>query len=209
MDAQRAENALLDTRRWLTQAVGVDSERTTRAVVWLTTAHNAAAGPTTALTVSDATTAHVYLYSPSCDVRAPDNRFERLMLHELAGEYLQAATRTHEGWTFYSAPNWFVQGSEEWMVTLRRAAVPAGELAAVTAGRSRLNGVRYVDGAVDLDDEYSDGLSLVAWLHVAEGPDVLTRLLANAAPTFDAALGEVTGLTQHDVVDGYIAWRGR
>jgi hypothetical protein len=209
MDVARAERALVDTRRWLQQAVGVDSEHTTRAVVWLTTAHNASAGPSTALTVSDATTAHIYLYSPSCDVRGPDGRFERFMLHELAGEYLQAATRTHEGWSFYAAPNWFVQGTEEWMVTLRRASIPVDELAVSTAERSRLNGVRYVDGAVDLDDDDSDGLSLVAWLHVAQGADLLTRLLASPAPTFDQALVDVTGLTQHDVVDDYIAWRNR
>jgi hypothetical protein len=209
MDAARAESALVETRRWLSKATGVDSEHTTRAVVWLTTAHNAVAGPTTALTVSDATTAHVYLLSPSCDVRAPEGRFERFMLHELAGEYMQAATRTHQGWSFYTSPTWFVQGTEEWMVTLRRAAVPLDELAVATAERSRLNAVRYVDGAVDLDDDYSDGLSLVAWLHVAEGHDVLTRLLASSAPTFDRALTDVTGMTQHDVVDGYIAWRKR
>jgi len=45
-----------------------------------------------------------------------------------------------------------------------------------------------VTGAVDVDDEYSDGLALVGWIHVARGTDVLSRHLASSAPTFDAAL---------------------
>lgn len=200
-DADRAAAGLVTVRGALAGAVGVDSEETPPTTLWLTTASKEI-GPGSALTVSDSTRATVYVQSPGC---APNpERFHVTLLHELSGEYLQAATRLRDGWTFYTAPPWFVQGLEEWVT--RVVAQPDVDPAS-TAAASPDRAITVRNGALAVEDPYRDGLALISWLVVTHGADAPFRVLASDAPTFAAALSEIVGLDEAGVVEAYQRWR--
>ncbi len=206
-DADRAAAAVASVRAALEKELGTLSTATPPTLVWLTTA-SATITTGVAMTVSTEREATVYLYSPSCDSDPRPRQFEKTVAQELSGDYLSAATARTPGWRFYDAPPWFVQGSEEWVTTLVHDR-PADMLVAASDRATRPS-----SGAISADakgvvvaDPYSDGQALVAWLVLSDGPDVLLRILASDASTFDDALVEVTGHRPAELVPRYLAWR--
>lgn len=210
VDADRAAAGLRAVRGALASDLGVSSDATPAALVWLTTASQSIRSGV-AMTESNSTSVTVFLYSPSCDHDPRPRQFEKSIAQELSGEYLQAATTARDrGWRFYSAPSWFVQGAEGW-VTTRVHDVPS-DLVAVAVERATAppEDAISTDGAkVVVENVYRDGEALVAWLTLASGPEVLARLLANDAPTFEDALVEVAKFDSAGLVANYLQWRSR
>ncbi len=208
-DGERGLIALQRTRAALAAALDVRSDQTPPASLWLATG-SAIVGPGRAMTVSDPVRADIHMASPACDPDPRRLQFERTLVHELAGEYLHAATRSGApgGWSFYSAPPWFVQGAEQWLTRLVHDQ-PADVRAAATAqiARSPPGAVSTSSGAIAVAEVYRDGEAVVAWLTLEFGETFLVGLLTNDAACFEAALREATGRDQADLVTAFEAAR--
>ncbi len=204
-DGARAAAGVLAVHAGLSAELGVPADAIQPTLFWLTTASpEIRAGFAT--TLSTATTATVYLSSPTCDGEKRPRQHEKTLAHELSGLYLHAAVdASPAGWEFWDAPAWFVQGSEEWVTTLVHAR-PA-DIRAAAEERAVRGVVSVRDDRVAVEDPYRDGEALVAWLVLTRGQDVLRRILASDAPTFDAAFAEVVGVTLPDAAAAYLAWR--
>jgi hypothetical protein len=207
-DADRAEAGLKEVRAALAVEVGVPSDATSNAVIWLTTASETIRTGV-ADTETSGGTATVFLFSPSCDHDTRPLQFEKTISQELSGEYLEAASvASPDGWVFYSSPNWFMQGAEEWVTVLvhdRPSDIPAA--ATSLAKRPPSSAIRIEAGEVKVDNDYRDGEALVAWLTVTRGPDVVRRIVASDAVSFDDALHEVTGVDAAALIEQYQGWR--
>jgi hypothetical protein len=207
-DGGRAESGLIATRVALSELLAIPSAATTPVTLWLTTSSDTI-GTGVALTRSDARRATMFIYSPSCDPDPRPRRFEKTLLQELSGDYLQATTRMRPGgWRFYEAPPWFVQGMEEW-VTLQLHDRPTDLVSAAiaVAKASPDDAILLREGRIAVANPYRDGLALVAWLAATRAVDAPTRILTSDAPTFDAALSEVVGLDGAGLVAAYRQWR--
>lgn len=207
-DGDRAEAGLVAARDALAAELAVPSEATAATWVWLTTASDTIhTGVSMARGYGEQVT--ILAYSPSCGADPRPRQLEKVLFQQLAPGYLGAATAASEpGWAFADGPGWFVKGAGGWVTMLLHAQPEDREGAAREAARLSPEGaIELRDGGVGVADPARDGTALVGWLTLAHGPDVVTRLLASDAATFDLALAEVTGLDGAGVVAGYLAWR--
>ena len=207
-DADRAAAGIVAVRAGLADVLGVPSDATPPALVWLVTASPEITSGI-AMTSSNSTSATVFLYSPSCDTDRRPQQFERSIAQELSGLYLRVAVeRSPAGWSFYSSPSWFVQGSEEWVA--RQVHERPTDVVALASSRAKKppeGAIQVEGGDVKVENDYRDGEALVAWLVLDRGPDVVDRLLASDAPSFQEALSEAAGLDGPGLVRSYLGWR--
>ena len=109
------------------------------------------------------------------------------------GHFAVQNRRASGGWRYYSAPNWFVQGLQEYdaifHTTTDNARVTADALSKWAASRatSLCCGPQF-----RLTDDYNGGASFLSFLAKEFGEDVHRRILASSADTFWAALTEQT-----------------
>lgn len=207
-DGKRAAEGLPNVRDALAVELGVPTAATPPVTIWLTTASTSVRSGT-AMTVSTRESADAYFVSPICAMDPRPRQFEKELVEELSGEYLQAATTSDsQGWTFYSAPPWFVQGAEQWLTTRVHDRPEDVHSTAIERACRPPDGAITLGGTgVEVHEVYRDGEALVAWLTIEFGPDIVSRLLANDAATFDAALREETRLDASTLTTGYWRWR--
>lgn len=111
------------------------------------------------------------------------------------GHYIvQDARPNHSGWRYYSAPNWFVQGLQEYdgifhTTDANRQATGAALLAWAEAHSAVF---QCCDSGLKISDDYNGGTAFVAFLAEQFGEDIHARLLRDQSPTFDAALEKQT-----------------
>ena len=117
----------------------------------------------------------------------------------LVSEYIPIAhyevqNQRQGGWHYYDAPNWFVQGLQEYdaivHTTERNRSETAQRLLEWAKGHPNAFGC--CDPDLIIRDDYNGGASFMAFLATEFGEDIHRRLLASEAPTFRAALTEVT-----------------
>jgi hypothetical protein len=176
--------------------------------LWLVTQKTDTVGPHQAVTISNATDAHVLVPSPTCSSLEVRDHLPQTVVHELAGEYLQRLSHLDPaGWSFYSGPGWFVQGYEEWLALtlVPWAGVDVGEAAARAAERSA-GTVLATDSGIAVGDDYRDGAALVGYLAHTHGEEFLRSLVASDAPSLDAAL-QANGVALPELVEGFLRWR--
>lgn len=98
------------------------------------------------------------------------------------------------GWQYYDAPNWFVQGLQEFDAifhsTQRNRTENAQRLMAWA--QSHPNAFRCCNPDLTIADAYNGGAAFMAFLAQEFGEDVHRRLLASGAPSFSTALTDVT-----------------
>lgn len=207
-DVSRAASGIVATRNALSALLAVPPGATPPARLWLTTASDRI-GSGVALTRSDDNEVAVFVFSPSCDPDPRPRQFEKTLLQELSGPYLRAATKMSPGgWTFFQAPNWFVQGMEEWVTLLIHTRPTDVVAAANVAGRAPPDGSILVrDGHIVVADPYSDGLALVAWMAASHGDSSPFQILKSDAPTFASAISEVLKLDEVGIAASYQSWR--
>lgn len=138
----------------------------------------------------------------------------------LVNEYLtifhDLTTRTKpRGFTYYQAPNWFVQGLEAYDGYYH--ATDASRLRAQTLLREGRLGVQRLKsyaicctrsdggGGLAMKDDYVDGFAFVAFLASVYGEDVHARLLRSPW-TFEDALLRETDTTIEELFLSYVAW---
>ena len=132
--------------------------------------------------------------------------FERLLVHEYAAPVLDRITRGKpEGWRFFQAPRWFIQGYEEY-VALTCSNKQSRELTMAEYRkmvRSDPKRVRNDFGLV-VRDEYIDGAMLVAFIHEHYGKDKAQAILTSRAETFGEA---ITQALEVNLDTFFSAWR--
>lgn len=110
------------------------------------------------------------------------------------GHYEVQNARPTGGWKYYSAPNWFVQGLQEY-----DAIFHSTDTNRVITGRrlsewAVANQAAFSCCSPDLviKDAYNGGATFMAFLAAQFGEDVHARLLRDSSSTFAAALTSVT-----------------
>lgn len=128
------------------------------------------------------------------------------------GHYAAQATRTHGGWRYYDAPNWFVQGLQEYDAIFHSTAFNRDSTALSLTRWATAHRAVFSCCTPDLiiRDDYNGGASFMAFLAVRFGEDIHARLLKSGAPTFfDALTAETTPLTRPQLFDAFQHWLDR
>jgi|SoiMethySBSTD1v2_1073268.scaffolds.fasta_scaffold00416_5 hypothetical protein len=105
------------------------------------------------------------------------------------GHYAAQDTRLTGGWTYYSAPQWFVQGLQEYDGIYHTTETNRTQTAAALMRWARQNEQRFsccVKG-LDLVDSYNGGAAFMAFLAAEFGENMHARLLRNGSRSFDEA----------------------
>lgn len=110
------------------------------------------------------------------------------------GHYEVQNRRPRGGWHYYDAPNWFVQGLQEYDAIFHSTAYNRTETARRLMAWAQAHRAVFKCSGADLtiSDDYNGGATFMAFLAVTFGEDVHRRILASEAPTFAAALTAVT-----------------
>jgi len=128
------------------------------------------------------------------------------------GHYAAQRSRPNGGWAYYTAPNWFVQGLQEYDAIFHSTPVnrdsTAGRLSAwAVANRGMFS---CCDKELAIKDDYNGGAAFLAFLAVEFGESVHARLLESAAPTFfDALTAETKPLTREQLFARFQRWLER
>jgi hypothetical protein len=128
--------------------------------------------------------------------KSSDDYHAKILLSEYIpiAHYEVQNSRPSGGWKYYSAPNWVVQGLQEYDAIFHTTAgnrdVTVKRLSAwATAHRTVFT---CCSPDVAITDDYNGGAAFMYFLAAQFGEDVHARLLRSSAPSFEAALTEVT-----------------
>ena len=113
------------------------------------------------------------------------------------GHYAVQDARPNGGWKYYDAPNWFVQGLQEYdaiMYTTDSNRV-ATSRRLVDWAKAHKTAFACCAPGIRMTDDYNGGATFMAFLAAVFGEGIHARLLRSPAATFDAALATETGLT--------------
>jgi len=128
------------------------------------------------------------------------------------GHYAAQATRPQGGWRYYDAPNWFVQGIQEYDAILHSTPLNRDSTAVQLARWATTHRSVFSCCLPELviRDDYNGGASFVTFLAVRFGEDIHARLLKSSAPTFfDALTAETRPVTRAQLFDAFQEWLDR
>ena len=146
--------------------------------------------------------------------KAGDDYHAKVIVSEYIpiGHYRVQDARPSGGWRYYSAPDWVVQGLQEY-----DAIFHSTEANRTTTSRRLMQWAKEHPAAfsccaagLTISDAYNGGATFMAFLAAQFGEDVHVKLLRSGAPTFEAALSEVTKpFSARDLFDAFQEWRAR
>ena len=110
------------------------------------------------------------------------------------GHYAVQDSRLTGGWQYYSAPEWFVQGLQEYDAIYHTTETNRTQTANTLMKWARQNEGRFAccSKGIELADPYNGGAALMAFLAAELGEGIHERLLRSGASTFDEALANET-----------------
>jgi hypothetical protein len=140
-----------------------------------------------------------------------DDFHAKVMMSEYIpiGHYAVQDARTSGGWRYYSAPEWFVQGLQEYDAIFHTTDTNREVTAKRLLEWARNNPTKFgcCSPNLAITDVYNGGATFVAFLAAQFGEDIHARLLRNTASTFDAALADETKLSSvPDLFDRFRMW---
>jgi hypothetical protein len=110
------------------------------------------------------------------------------------GHYEAQNNRAAGGWSYYTAPNWFVQGLQEYdaifHTTDTNRDVTARRLTEWAAARPGT--FSCCNPGLVISDDYNGGAAFVTFLAAQFGEGIHSKLLRSPLPTFASALSEET-----------------
>jgi len=201
--------------RLLTDYAAADAERLLRSAavhVRVATHPDEHCGPGQATTISSwnegQCTAEIHLLAPSAhpDPAAPgaprtitgepmDEAYaQRVLAHEYATILLESITRQKSrGWSFWSAPSWFVQGAEEYIGVMYSTARARDVTLERYVDQTRQQSLVTNDWGFEAQSPYISGTAIVAFLHERFGRSAFIAILQSEESTFGRALRTVLG----------------
>lgn len=110
------------------------------------------------------------------------------------GHYAVQDSRPSGGWQYYSAPQWFVQGLQEYDGIYHTTETNRTRTADTLMKWARQNEPRFAccTNGLELADVYNGGAVFLAFLAAEFGEGIHERLLRSGARTFEEALGNET-----------------
>jgi hypothetical protein len=125
-----------------------------------------------------------------------ENYHAKVMMSEYitVGHYVVQESRPAGGWRYYTAPEWFVQGLQEYDGIFHTTAQNRDTTGAKLLEWARNNASKFACCSPNLaiSDVYNGGATFMAFLAAQFGEDIHSRLLRDSAATFDAALANQT-----------------
>jgi hypothetical protein len=125
------------------------------------------------------------------------------------GHYAVQDGRPAGGWQYYSAPQWFVQGLQEYDAIYHTTEANRTQTAAALRKWARQNERRFAccTNGFELADVYNGGAAFMAFLAEEFGEGVHERILRSGAPTFEEALtSETKPRSQSELLDRFRGW---
>ena len=111
------------------------------------------------------------------------------------GHYaVQDGRKVSGGWEYYSAPDWFVQGLQEYDAIFHSTEINRTKTATRLFQWAKANRARFTccSAGLKISDPYNGGAAFLAFLAAEFGEAIHARLLRNSSSTFEAALASVT-----------------
>lgn len=131
----------------------------------------------------------------------------RVLVHEFSTILLESITRAKpKGWSFQSAPSWFVQGCEEYLATTcsteraRTFTLPA------YIRMTREQGLVSCDFGLDVQNPYVAGTALVAFVCDHYGRDRFLEILRSEEASFGKALRSTLSVTAEQFQAEFAKW---
>ena len=128
------------------------------------------------------------------------------------GHYAAQGSRASGGWEYYSAPEWFVQGLQEYDGIFHTTDNNRTMTVKRLLEWAKHNPTKFSCCAPKLAiaDAYNGGATFMAFLAAEFGEDIHARLLRNPARTFEEALAsETKPLSLAELFDRYEKWLQR
>jgi hypothetical protein len=125
------------------------------------------------------------------------------------GHYAVQDSRRAGGWSYYSAPSWFVQGLQEYDGIFHTTDTNRTDTAARLMRWARQNEGRFACCAkgIDVGDVYNGGAAFMAFLASMYGEGIHEGILRSEAKTFDEALAnQTTPLSRLELFNRFRAW---
>jgi hypothetical protein len=112
------------------------------------------------------------------------------------------------GWSYYSAPQWFVQGLQEYDAIYHTTDTNRTTTAANLMTWARQNDARFACCAkgLELGDPYNGGAAFMAFLAAEFGEGIHERILRNGASAFDDALAAETKRSPAELLSRFRTW---
>ena len=131
--------------------------------------------------------------------------FQRLLIHEISSlVFERVAGRKPDGWRFYAAPSWFVQGLEQY-VAFRQTAGKLSLQLYLDRVRQDANIIQ-TDFGLHVTEPYIGGVVLLAFMEERYGWDSIQKLLLSREPTFGAAIRKQLGVTADTFASEFQRW---
>jgi len=110
------------------------------------------------------------------------------------GHYAVQDSRASGGWRYYSAPNWFVQGLQEYDAIFHSTDSNSTMTRQRLLQWAKASSTKFSCCSPNLttSDAYNGGATIMAFLAAQFGEGVHARLLRNSANTFESALARET-----------------
>lgn len=122
--------------------------------------------------------------------KASDEYTLRLLGHEIISLYLEVLSRTrNKGWAYYSAPNWFTQGSQEYVASL---CLKKSSRDKIFENYHRSVEIK-VEPQITVSNPYSGGLVIMEFIADQYGEEKVLEIIASEADSFHQAFEAVLG----------------
>lgn len=141
-----------------------------------------------------------------------DNYHAKVIMSEYitVGHYVVQESRAKTGgWRYYSAPEWFVQGLQEYdgIFHTTDANRDVAKAALFAWARNHPSAFECCSSGLTITNVYNGGATFMAFLAAQFGEDIHARLLKDSASTFYVALENQTKPTRlNELFDKFRAW---
>ena len=138
-------------------------------------------------------------------VKGSEDYTLRLLGHELLSLYLSALSRTRaKGWDYYSAPNWFTQGSQEYLASM---CLEKELRAQIFANYFRVTEIK-LEPKITTNNPYSGGLVIMKFIADTYGESQILNIIRSEADSFDIAFEEAVG-AKDKFMASFQKWRAK
>jgi hypothetical protein len=135
-----------------------------------------------------------------------ENYIFKNLVHEYSTIVLDRMTREKpRGWTFFSAPAWFVQGYEEYLGLM----LSSEHSRRVTFEKYRdfhRADRKRIGAGFEVASPYIDGPVLLQFLHDTYGRGAVHAILLSEAADFWSALTQATGQDREQLHEAWLLW---
>jgi beta-lactamase regulating signal transducer with metallopeptidase domain len=135
-----------------------------------------------------------------------DNYIFKNLVHEYSTIVLECLTREKsQGWSFFSAPSWFVQGYEEYLGLMLSSEHSRRVTFEKYREFHRADRMR-VGAGFEGAEPYLDGAVLLQFLHETYGKERVHAILLSDAPDFWSAINQVLSQSREQLYESWSRW---